>query len=72
MTTTIDLNVDGMTCGHCVHAVTTALKDVPGVREAAVDLDTKSAHVEGEALDAAALIAAIEEEGYSAAVAASE
>ena len=27
----IDLKVDGMSCGHCVHAVTEALTALPGV-----------------------------------------
>ncbi len=68
MATTITLNVTGMTCDHCVNSVTTALKDVPGVSEASVSLDEKSARVVGESLDGARLIAAIEEEGYKAAV----
>lgn len=67
--TMIDLKVTGMTCGHCVHAVTTALQDVPGVRAATVDLASASARVEGEAVDAAALIAAVAEEGYTATLA---
>lgn len=69
MAKTIELNVTGMTCDHCVHAVTTALQDLPGVAKAVVSLDDKLAKVdvEGEA-DVAAMIAAIEEEGYEAAL----
>ena len=65
-TTTLELEVRGMTCDHCVHAVTNALKDVPGVADARVDLEHGSATVEGDNIDPKALVAAIEEEGYEA------
>ena len=31
-------SVTGMTCGHCVHAVTSELKGLDGVKDVAVDL----------------------------------
>ena len=63
------LKIDGMSCEHCVRAVTGALKKVPGVETVVeVSLERGEARVEGSA-DAASLIAAIEEEGYSAGVA---
>lgn len=68
MTQTIELTVTGMTCDHCVNSVTNALKEVPGVTGATVDLEGKSARVEGDSLDTAKLIAAVEEEGYDAAL----
>lgn len=68
MAATIELAIEGMTCDHCVNAVTGALQEVPGVKTAKVDLDSKSASVEAEQVDVAALIAAVEEEGYEAAV----
>lgn len=68
MATTLELSITGMTCDHCVHAVTTAVQDVEGVKTATVSLEEKSAVVEGDALDAAKIIAAIEEEGYGATV----
>jgi copper chaperone CopZ len=58
------LTVEGMSCGHCVMHVKSALEDVPGVKSAVVDLLKKSALVEGEALDDAALSAAVAEAGY--------
>lgn len=65
----IELKIDGMTCGHCVKAVTQALNEVPGVeRVVEVSLERGSAQVEGHA-DTSKLIEAIEEEGYEAAVA---
>lgn len=62
-----ELNIGGMTCGHCQTAVTKALKSVPGVKDAQVDLQTGQARVEGEA-DLQALLAAVNEEGYTAQV----
>ena len=37
-TTTMDYQVTGMTCGHCVHAVTTEFGRLPGVASVSVDL----------------------------------
>jgi copper chaperone len=68
MPQTIEFSVTGMTCDHCVHAVTNAAKDVPGVSDVKVSLDEKSATVTGDNIDTAKVIAAIEEEGYEAAV----
>ena len=66
----MDLQVTGMTCQHCVHAVTQALKGVAGVKSVSVDLAGGRAHVDGEA-DPQALVRAVEEEGYEAKMAAS-
>jgi len=59
------LKVSGMTCKHCVTAVSKALAKVPGVVAADVSLEKAQAVVEGSA-DALALIAAVKEEGYEA------
>lgn len=66
-THTIELNVSGMTCGHCQSAVAQALKGVPGVQDAQVDLKTGKAVVQGDA-DTQALVNAVVEEGYAAEV----
>lgn len=63
----IQLTVTGMTCEHCVRAVTQALENVPGVDKADVTLEPGQAVVHGQA-DTSAMIAAIEEEGYEAQV----
>ncbi len=60
-----DLKVEGMTCHHCVMAVTKALEGVAGVRKAEVDLDAGRARVDGDA-DVQAMIAAVQDEGYQA------
>ncbi len=61
----IELAVEGMTCASCVGRVERALKAVPGVTEAVVNLATERATVRGAA-DPATLIAAIEAVGYEA------
>jgi copper chaperone len=66
MAQTIELSITGMTCDHCVNAVTGALKSVPGVQDAVVSLAEKAARVTGENLDPAKLIEAVKEEGYEA------
>jgi len=64
------LKVDGMTCGHCVGRVQKALDAATGVVEAKVDLDSGTAEIRFDAgTDTAALIATVEQAGYSAAAA---
>lgn len=57
------LTVTGMTCQHCVAAVTRALRAVPGVTGVRVDLPSGRVEVEGSAAPAL-LRAAIMDEGY--------
>lgn len=68
---TIRLKVSGMTCGHCVESVEKALRNKNGVRNATVHLEAGAAEVEYEEAQVAPeqLVAAVEEEGYSAALA---
>ncbi|MFC5998758.1 heavy-metal-associated domain-containing protein [Quadrisphaera sp. GCM10027208] len=66
--TTTTYDVKGMTCDHCVHAVTTELKGLDGVTAVDVDLDaggTSKVTVTSEApLDEDAVRAAVDEAGY--------
>lgn len=68
---TTRLKVSGMTCGHCVETVEKALRNQGGVRDATVHLDSGTAEVQYEEREVVPeqLIAAVEEEGYSAALA---
>ncbi|WP_435258280.1 heavy metal translocating P-type ATPase [Thioclava sp. FR2] len=66
-TSAVELAIDGMTCASCVGRVERALRAVPGVAEATVNLATERATVKGSA-DAATLIAAIADAGYDARV----
>jgi copper chaperone len=62
----LTLTVTGMTCDHCVRAVTRAVGAVPGAAHVAVDLDHGTVAVQGNP-DPAAVRAAIVEEGYGVA-----
>ena len=63
--TTASYGVDGMTCGHCVRAVTTEIGAIPGVCDVDVDLAAGTVSVASEQpLDQAAVRAAVEEAGY--------
>lgn len=66
----ITLDVHGMTCASCVSRVEKALKAVPGVTAAEVNLATERAtvHVLKSATNGAALVSAIARAGYEAAV----
>ena len=47
----ITLTVGGMNCSHCVDSITRGLKEVQGVREVTVSLETGKVVVSGDALD---------------------
>ncbi len=63
------LKISGMTCGHCVSHVKSALEGMEGVSEADVSLENNEAEVtlSGEVIDAD-LVAAVEAAGYQAEV----
>lgn len=66
--TALDLQVDGMTCASCVYRVERALRDVPGVLSANVNLATSRASIRtvDDPSVSANAVAAIEAAGYSA------
>ena len=66
MSITITYTVPGMHCGHCEAAVAKEVSSVAGVSSVDVDLETKVVVVRGDALDDAAIRAAIDEAGYEA------
>lgn len=55
--------VSGMSCGHCVRAITQAIQAQDQAARVEVDLAAGLVRVQGE-LDAARIQAAIREEGY--------
>lgn len=63
MSNTIDLTLDGLSCGHCVKRVKESLEKRPDVEQA--DVTITEAHVTGSA-SAEALIETIIEAGYGA------
>jgi copper chaperone CopZ len=68
MSTVSTLKVTGMTCAHCVRAVTAELSALPGVTAVAVDLQagavTPVTVTSDSDLDPAAVATAIDEAGY--------
>lgn len=62
----ITLNVEGMSCSHCVNAVKNAAMALDGVSEVEVDLEGKTATVEYRPAEVTLdrIKEAIEEEGY--------
>ncbi len=59
----IALKVEGMSCQHCVKAITGAIRAQDPAAEVAVDLGAGTVRAETR-LDEAAVAAAIAEEGY--------
>ena len=59
----ITLKVEGMSCGHCVRAVTEAIRGIDPKAEVQVDLAAGTVRAE-TAAPPGAVAAAVEEEGY--------
>jgi copper chaperone CopZ len=65
---TATYTVVGMTCGHCVNAVTDEVSQVPGVTAVDVDLASGGLTIRSEVpVDGNAVRAAVEEAGYEVA-----
>lgn len=63
--TTTTYRVEGMTCDHCVRAVTTELVILPGVQSVDVDLESGAVTVTSNGpLDESAVREAVDEAGY--------
>jgi len=56
-------NVQGMSCGHCVKAITQAVQAKDPVADVQVDLGAKTVRVQSS-LPVDTLVAVIREEGY--------
>jgi len=62
---TTTYTVTGMTCSHCVAAVTEEVSKLPGVTEAQVDLASGQVTISSQSpLDDATVREAVEEAGY--------
>ena len=57
-------SVPGVSCEHCIVAVSEEVERVTGVERVHVDLTRKRVTVRGEGVDDAAVRAAIDEAGY--------
>lgn len=45
MTTTITYKIPNISCGHCVHTITSEVSDVEGVKNVVADFITKQATI---------------------------
>jgi copper chaperone len=60
----LSYSVPGVSCEHCVAAVTEEVGQVTGVESVVVDLERKRVRVKGDSVDDGAVRAAIDEAGY--------
>ncbi len=58
------IKIEGMTCGHCVESVTTALNTLEGVTDVKVDLEGNKATVEVEDVEDKDIKETIEDIGF--------
>jgi copper chaperone len=66
----ITIQINGMGCGHCLNAVNTALAALSGVTVGSVRIGRAEVSYDPGQIDPAQIVAAIEEAGYGALVAA--
>jgi copper ion binding protein len=60
------LNIEGMSCNHCVMHVKNALMDIEGVKGCQVSLSSNTAEVDMDKnIDEEVLIKAVEDAGYN-------
>jgi copper chaperone len=58
--------VTGMTCAHCVSAVSSEIRQIPGVTDVDVELNSGTVTVTSDQpVDDAAVAAAVDEAGYA-------
>jgi len=62
----LTLHIEGMSCGHCLHAVNRALSAVPGVEIESVQMGRAQVRYDERTTSPAALEAAVSEAGYRA------
>jgi len=62
------INVEGMSCDHCVQTITKAVMDVQGVKEVSVNLEGKQVSVDYDEREGALkeITGAIAEAGFQA------
>jgi Copper chaperone len=60
------LHIEGMSCGHCLNAVSRALADLPGVEVESVRIGRADLRYDEQALEPSRILAAVAEAGYRA------
>ena len=64
--TTLELEISGMSCGHCVNAVKSALQELDGVDVKKVEIGAATVDYDPSRSSPAAIENAIEDAGYQA------
>lgn len=62
----VTLKIEGMTCQHCVHAVSGRLSKMPGVKVDEVQIGSATLHHDPAVATIDAIEEAIADEGYTA------
>jgi len=62
----LTLHIEGMSCGHCVNAVSRALSAVPGVEIGSVKIGQADVRYDEAAVNRARIEEAVTEAGYHA------
>lgn len=62
----LELEIEGMSCGHCVAAVSEALGELPGVRVDGVRIGSAEVSYQPEQVSPDQIVLAVEDAGYSA------
>jgi copper chaperone len=63
---TLNLEIEGMSCGHCVSAVTQALRELPGVEVKNVSVGAAQVAYEADKVSPEDIVLAVEDAGYTA------
>ena len=62
----LELEIQGMSCGHCVAAVSEALRELPGVTVERVAIGSAAVSYEPDQVSVDDITLAVEDAGYSA------
>jgi len=62
----LTLHIEGMSCGHCLNAVSKALSSLDGVQIDSVKIGRAEVRFDPARIDAGRIAAAISDEGYRA------
>jgi copper chaperone CopZ len=62
----LELEIEGMSCGHCVTAVSNALEELPGVNVDAVRIGSAQLTYEPARVSPDQIVLAVEDAGYTA------
>jgi copper chaperone CopZ len=62
----LTLHIEGMSCGHCLHAVSRALTELPGVEVESVRMGRADLRFDEQQVNPARIEAAVADAGYRA------